>query len=250
MLERRDLVFRVARRIATRRRQQGLSQEGLAALLDIAVKNVQRIESGRQNLSLATLERISAALDITPERLIAGAPEPATEIDDARPADVLERLRRGGYTVRRATERGRRPAGAIAVTTLRAAAGRIAGAARAVEVLGWIVLPRRGAPPEGQFVAEVHGASMAPAIPAGALCLFGKPGPPPIDGRILLVAHAALADDELGGPYALKRVRVKKRGGATRVVLESVNPDFPPIALDATEGQLRVIAELVRVLVA
>src|SRR5690606_1014419 len=57
-----DLVHRVAKRIASVRRERGLSQENLAAILGIAVKNLQRIESGKQNLSLATLERICAAL--------------------------------------------------------------------------------------------------------------------------------------------------------------------------------------------
>ena len=220
----------------------------MAALLDIAVKNVQRIESGKQNLSLATIERISGALEISPERLLGGSVVPAPERASQSP-NVVERLEHAGFAVRRPTERGRRPAGAVPVTTLRAAAGRLAGAARAIEVLGWVVLPRRGPPPEGQFIAEVSGTSMTPLVPAGALCLFGPAGSPS-RGRVLLVAHEALEDSELGGPYALKRLRSQRRraGGHARVVLESVNPDFPPIEIDAGD-ELRVVAELVRVLV-
>ena len=86
-----------------------------------------------------------------------------------------------------------------------------------------------------------------PMIPSGAVCLFGRPAPPPIDGRILLVAHDSLVDDELGGPYALKRVRHARRGES--VVLESVNRDFAPIDLGPRSAELRVIAEFVRVLV-
>jgi transcriptional regulator with XRE-family HTH domain len=237
----------VARRIAARRIERGLSQEGLAVLLDIAVKNVQRIESGRQNLSLATIERIASALEIVPEQLVAGTVE--TRVKTARQPAVLARLEQAGFRVGSATLRGRRPKESIPVTTLRAAAGQIAGGARAVEMLGWIVLPRRGTPPEGQFVAEVRGHSMEPAIPSGSLCLFG-PASAPLAGRTLLVAHEQLADEELGGPYALKRVRVlkKRRDGAVPIVLESNNPAFAPVAIDAAGGELRVVAELVRVL--
>jgi transcriptional regulator with XRE-family HTH domain len=252
---RSNLAFRVARRIAARRLERGLSQEGLAALLDIAAKNVQRIESGKQNLSLATLERISLALEIAPERLIAGWQQDPSSSPPSSPeqvvanAGVLARLQQAGFEVRRATDRGRRPATAIPVTTLRAAAGHLSGAARAIEVLGWVVLPRRGPPPEGQFVAEVRGTSMAPAIPSGALCLFGPPGPAPLRGRTLLLAHEKLGDDDLGGPYALKRVRSvrKQPDGYTRIVLESLNPAFAPISLDTAEGEVHAIAELVRI---
>ncbi|MBN9163033.1 MAG: helix-turn-helix domain-containing protein [Myxococcales bacterium] len=247
---RSTLAYRVARRIAARRVERGLSQEGLAVLLDIAVKNVQRIESGRQNLSLATIERIASALTIAPEQLIAGSTrssEPASKTEQS----PLGRLEQAGFLVRRATVRGRRSATATPVTTLRAAAGQLTGAARAIEVLGWVVIPRRGEPPEGQFVAQVLGTSMEPAIPSGAFCLFGPPGPLPLIGRTLLVAHETLSDPDLGGPYALKRVRSvrRRRGGGVRVILESINPAFAPIEIDAAEGELRIVAELVKVLV-
>lgn len=244
-----DLVHRVAKRIASVRRERGLSQENLAAILGIAVKNLQRIESGKQNLSLATLERICAALDVNPACLFTSEPPP---VEASSLPPVLERLKSGGYSVRAATQRGRRPAHAVPVTTLRAAGGHLAGTARAIDVVGWVTLPRAGPPPEGQFVAEVRGSSMEPKIQSGALCLFGRPGPPPFRDRVLLVAHASLEDDELGGPYALKRVRSTRtlRDGRTRVVLESINPAYSAIVIDAREDELRIIAELVRVLVA
>ncbi|WP_411280351.1 helix-turn-helix domain-containing protein, partial [Gemmatimonas sp.] len=49
----------VARRIAEVRRLAGITQEALAEQLGIALKNVQRIESGRQNLTLQTLARVA-----------------------------------------------------------------------------------------------------------------------------------------------------------------------------------------------
>jgi transcriptional regulator with XRE-family HTH domain len=253
MTRREDLLHRVARRIASARRARGISQEGLAARLGIAVKNLQRIESGRQNLTLATIDRICRALDVPAELVLAGTHDAAEGIEHAMPPrpHILARLAAAGFDVRSASEPGRPPSGGVPVTTLRAAAGRPSASARIVERLGWVVLDRRTPPPPGQFIAEVVGRSMEPRIPSGSLCLFGPPGPPPYGDRILLVAHASLVDDELGGPYALKRVRLRGRlpSGKVRVVLESTNRAVKPIVLDVAEDEVLVLAELVRVIV-
>lgn len=66
-----DFVARVTRRIAEAREEKGITQEELAALLDTAPRNVQRIEAG-QNLTLRTVERIAEALGVTAEELVAG----------------------------------------------------------------------------------------------------------------------------------------------------------------------------------
>jgi transcriptional regulator with XRE-family HTH domain len=242
-----DLVNRVAKRLAVARRQRGLSQEGLAAMLGIAVKNLQRIESGKQNLSLATLERICAALGITAETLLSGAPAPAERL---RLPPILERLSAAGYQVRATTARGRRPANAVPVLTLRAASSSLGGVAQAAGVIGWVMLPRNE-PSKDQFVAEVRGKSGEPRVQSGALCLFGPPGARPFRDRILLVSHDSFADDELGGPLALKRVKSAKRerGGVTRFTLESIEPGPSPLVIDARQDELRIIAKLVRVLV-
>ncbi len=58
-VRRGDLVHRVARRISEVRNELGITQEALAAQLDIATKNVQRIESGRQNLTLTSIEKVA-----------------------------------------------------------------------------------------------------------------------------------------------------------------------------------------------
>ncbi len=49
-----------------------MTQEQLASELNTAVRNVQRIESGTQNLGLRTIARIAAALGVTPEDLLRG----------------------------------------------------------------------------------------------------------------------------------------------------------------------------------
>ena len=48
-----DLLVRVAARIADERVARGMTQERLASSLDIAVKNLQRIESGRRSVFFA-----------------------------------------------------------------------------------------------------------------------------------------------------------------------------------------------------
>ncbi len=59
-----NLVRRVTRQLAELRRQQGVTQETLAELLDVPVQHVSRIESGVQNITLATLERFAIALGV------------------------------------------------------------------------------------------------------------------------------------------------------------------------------------------
>jgi transcriptional regulator with XRE-family HTH domain len=242
-----DLVHRVARRIAAARAEAGITQEALAARLDIATKNLQRIESGSQNLTLRSVERIAGVLGVGPEsffdRSSVGA-EPAG-------SSPLARLARAGYETRPATRAGRRSTAAVPVMSVRAAAGALGDTAQAVDVLGWLVLDRRGPVPDGQFVAEIRGDSMTPLVRDRALCLFGHPSAV-LRGRVLLVEHIALAEGELGGPYALKRLKsVERRRGKTRVTLESINRRHPPVVLLLDDpDELRVVGELVKVLVA
>lgn len=66
----RAFLARVARRIAARRVACGLTQEQLAQLLDTVARNVQRIESGKQNLTLQTVARIASVLGVDPETLL------------------------------------------------------------------------------------------------------------------------------------------------------------------------------------
>lgn len=246
-IAREDLLQRVAARIALVRRERGITQEGMAASLDIATKNVQRIEGGKQNLTLRTIERIATVLGVKPEHLL--APDDANDSESSQERGALERLREAGYAVRPATTSGRRSPLYLPVMTLRAAAGRFTGEARTVEVLGWVAIDDAPSLPEGAFVAAIEGTSMEPRVPDGALCLFRKPSPGALVGRILLVEGKD--DPEMGGPYALKRVgSVSVRDGRRRVVLRSENRAHPPITVDmAGDEELTIIAELVRVLV-
>jgi HTH-type transcriptional regulator/antitoxin HipB len=77
-------VARVAKRIAQRRRDAGMTQEDLADSLNTAVRNVQRMESGAQNLTLGTLARIAKALGVEPEDLIGPVGSPGRRPNKAR----------------------------------------------------------------------------------------------------------------------------------------------------------------------
>jgi transcriptional regulator with XRE-family HTH domain len=64
-------VRRVARRIAAVRREKGITQEQVAARLDCALKNYQRIESrDGQNVTIKTLARIANILGVTVTDLV------------------------------------------------------------------------------------------------------------------------------------------------------------------------------------
>ena len=65
-----DVFLRqVARRIAAVRKAKGITQEGVAERLHMAMKNYQRIEYG-QNITLRMLARVANALSVSPADLI------------------------------------------------------------------------------------------------------------------------------------------------------------------------------------
>lgn len=58
-----DVVKRVTRRLAEIRRENRVTQESLAELLDLPVQHVRRVEAG-QNITLETLARFAMALGV------------------------------------------------------------------------------------------------------------------------------------------------------------------------------------------
>jgi transcriptional regulator with XRE-family HTH domain len=59
-----DLPTLVAHRLTELRRAAGLTQEQLAAKLDVGTKYYQRIECGRENLTLRSLARLAVVLGV------------------------------------------------------------------------------------------------------------------------------------------------------------------------------------------
>ncbi len=60
----------VGQAVARFRRASSLTQAGLAAALKVSVQYVQKVEAGKQNLTIATLVRFANALGVEPETLI------------------------------------------------------------------------------------------------------------------------------------------------------------------------------------
>ena len=228
-------MLAVARRIAAVRSERGVTQERLAERLGIALQNAQRIESGRQNLTLGTIAKVADALGVSPYALVPHATPGAPSATSGFAAPFT---RVAGPSKH-----------AVPLMSLRAAAGRF-GQGEVVELLDWVVPRARHRRLDGTFVAKVEGASMAPGIPSGAWVLFRAPVLGPPQGRVVLVQARGFEDAETGGSYAVKRVgRVTTRGGRTRVQLVSDNPAFATVTVEVEDAsQLRWVAEVLGVL--
>ncbi len=243
-----QLSMQVAKRIAYLRAAGGVTQDELARRLGIALKNLQRLESGRQNLTLGSIERVATALRVDWRDFFVG--EPAGQ----------------GGTVRRAVSTARRldglvgpgrvlvpvgedpPPQAVPVTTLVGAATRLR-AGRKVEPTAWVILGRTR-PPEGAFIARILGGAMVPALADGAWALFAPPDTRSLVGRVVLIARSGTGEGGAQG-YLLKRVASAEPvgSGKLRVTLQSDNPSFAPIVLEVRSlDDLRVVGVFVRTL--
>lgn len=64
-----NLKKKVASKIKTLRLKKGLTQEQMAELAGFHYKYFQKIEGGSVNLTLTSLEKIAAALKVSPKEL-------------------------------------------------------------------------------------------------------------------------------------------------------------------------------------
>ena len=67
-----DLQRTLGRNLKTYREDQGLSQEAFADVLGVHRTYMGGLERGERNLTLKSLERIAASLDLDPLTLLAG----------------------------------------------------------------------------------------------------------------------------------------------------------------------------------
>ncbi len=64
-----DIKTLLGKRIKELRLKKGMSQEQLAEMLDIAVRNVSKIECGTNFIRADKIPKLSLALDVTPKEL-------------------------------------------------------------------------------------------------------------------------------------------------------------------------------------
>lgn len=71
---------RVQNRITALREQRGLTLEQLSELAGISTSYLWRLENDKRNLSLKNIEKIAAALDVSPEELVAGSSQLSSKV--------------------------------------------------------------------------------------------------------------------------------------------------------------------------
>lgn len=65
-----DIRVVFARNLKHYRQLRGLTQAALAATMDVDRAHVSSMERGQQNVTLQTLQRVAAHLDVAPAKLI------------------------------------------------------------------------------------------------------------------------------------------------------------------------------------
>lgn len=145
------------------------------------------------------------------------------------------------------------PPSTVPVIPLRIAAGGFSQGEEALEPEGWLEVDRRG-DLQDYFAAYVHGRSMEPLIPDGALCLFRRHVGGARKDRILLVQDRRIVDPDTGGSFTVKRYRRVTPLGEdesrehVEIDLLPENPEYQPIVLrGVVEGEVAVRGELVQV---
>jgi HTH-type transcriptional regulator/antitoxin HipB len=160
-----SLVHLVARRIAAARRAKGLTQEALAAQLGLATRNLQRLESGKQNLTLGTVERVARAIGVPALELL-----PRLSDDD-------------GLLV--AADHGGRP-NVVPVVPLSRVSLAFAAPERCANA--WMLV--RGEVPAASVVVHADDDTLAPLAPRGSYALLAPPPERLVPGVVVLWALA------------------------------------------------------------
>lgn len=216
------LLRRIGRAIAHARVRRGWTQEALAAVLEISVKNVQRLESGRHDLRLSTVAKVAAALGMTLDGLVAAQPDDV--LARARPTDgPWSGLAATGWSPVRGTSSGLL---SVPVVDLRGGG----------TVDDWGLPSRVGAatPPAGEplafaglFIARALCATDSSEVASGAWCLFRHPVRRQPGPRTVLIHRSA---EQLWSIESVETVPPVEEAGGRWVaeflgVLEPLKPE-------------------------
>ncbi len=229
------LQRRVAAWLASLRISAGVTQEELASKLGMATRNLQRLESGSQNLTLQTVERFARALGVSAEAAF-------PIVGDRHWHGPLD------LQVVPSTDDGRRPR-AVPLFSLEVGAG-YARTGRATGAIGWTLLPETsdtraaGSSTDRAFIAQVTGRAMEPLIADRSWSLFSAASDVH-EGAIGLFEIHRRRDPDDGGSFVVKRLTKRTRHAT---VLTSANPSFAPLTLESASGaNVRAIARWLHV---
>ncbi|NVK12038.1 MAG: DUF2075 domain-containing protein [Gammaproteobacteria bacterium] len=144
---------------------------------------------------------------------------------------------------------------AIPLYALDAAAGGFSEP-QTIEDVDWIALPDEQKPSKDLFACRVVGESMNRVITDGSICLFKKDSGGSRNGKIVLVEHTNIYDEETGSCYTIKEYQSQKaeKGDSWRhesICLKPVsnNPEYQELILTGDQvDQVRVVGIFVKVL--
>ena len=143
---------------------------------------------------------------------------------------------------------------AVPIYNLEIAAGQFSQEQQ-VDECDWVELPDSFRPQPGHFVAKVVGESMNKRIPNGAWCLFKQDQGGSRNGKIVVVQHRDIQDQDTGASYTVKRYSSEKTANGdewlhSQIVLkpETYVDGYEVLVFeDEVAGELRVIGEFVTV---
>ena len=163
-----------------------------------------------------------------------------------------------GSHFRRFTKEQRRPGVAYApIFDLKIAAGGFSHEQTIDDMAEEFVELQSGASAAGLFVAQVVGESMNRVIPNGAWCLFRANPQGPRQGKVVLVQHRDIRDQDHGATYTVKKYLSEKVHDAdggwlhSKIVLRpnSTEDRFHDFVISGVqEDEFRVVAEFIALL--
>ena len=139
---------------------------------------------------------------------------------------------------------------------LKAAAGQFSDEQQ-ISDRDWVELPDIFRPQRSLFVIQVIGESMNRRIPSGSWCLFKKIPAGSRQGKVVLVQHREISDNDTGGHYTVKIYDSKKiihEDGTWQHTSIILRPDttasgYEPIVIGEIQSEeLQVVGEFVAVL--
>jgi DUF2075 family protein/predicted GIY-YIG superfamily endonuclease len=143
----------------------------------------------------------------------------------------------------------------IPLLNIKASAGQFSSLQNP-EDIDWLILPNDQRIRKEYFACQVIGDSMNKVIPNGSYCLFSKDTGGSRNGRIVLVQHHSIQENDLGAGYTVKLYQSTKtvmdggwRHERVTLIPNSTNPKHEKIVLEDSQLQdFRVIGIFEKVL--